>query len=808
MNRLLLVFLGLFICFNANANDKVNSTITGRVLDKDQKPVPFAVVSILKAADSSLVKGVIADEMGNYEFENISSGNYILQIDATGFSQTFHGPFEFSNDQSFMVPNIELAVPKEMEAVEIRAIQPLFTQRADMLIMNIENSPVRIIGTAWDLLSTAPGVVVDQSGAIKLKGKSGVMIYIDGKNTFLSGDQLQSYLQGISAADIISIQIISNPSAKYDAQGSGGILNLITRKGSQQGFNGSVRIGYAQAFYAKYDGGVNLNYAKEKFNIYGKYDVANRNSLSRAYIDRNITYNGNTTNFNQHNSSKSIPYGHNSRLGIDFYAKHNITWGMRVDGSLSNEKEKAINSTIISVIGNDTTNELYQKNGSINKFENGAANLYFKQEYDTNGRELSASIDYIAYSTNTLQTFDLNYFDQAGMNTAPAENQRSNSISNIKILVEQIDYSHPFSKKYKLEIGAKSSYVATDNDLKFDVLNNAIWENDNTKSNAFIYKETINAAYATGYLDFGKLQIMAGLRAEQTISDGNSPTTGEQLKNSYVQLFPSIFVLQKLAKNHALNLSYARRVNRPSYGALNPFVFYLDKYTYEQGNPFLQPEISNNLEFSYSYMEALYVTASIGRTNHAMTEVTNQIDSTGIGYKTTVNLNTVDNAYFGISTPIPIGNWFMGEVDLGESYNRYTSNLFDTPYDQKAWSFNVNTTFTFSLKQDFKIQSWFWYNTPGTYGIFHTRSMWGSGASISKSFYEKKLSATIAIYDIFNTSGMRASINYQTQDVYLEFIPETPRVQFRLRYAFGNTKATRKATDKSGADDLKNRTGK
>ncbi|CAN5917605.1 outer membrane beta-barrel family protein [soil metagenome] len=808
MKRSFLLFAGLLFCIFSSAAIQSEFSLSGRVLDAEQKPVPYAVVSLIKAEDSTLVKGVIADEMGNFSFENNASGKFLLQINATGFSQTFYGPFDFAGDQKMTLPDVVLVAPKEMKEVEITAIQQLYIQKADMLIMNVENSPVKISGTAWDLLSTVPGVVVDQSGKITLRGKSGVLIYMDGKNTFLAGDQLQSYLQGISAADVTQIQIISNPSAKYDAQGSGGILNIITRKGSQQGFNGAVRAGFGQAFYSKYNGGFNFNYAKEKFNVYGRYDAYNWNNIERAYLNRNVTYNGSTTNFNQHNSTISVPYGQNARLGIDFYAKHDITWGGRVDGGLSTGKDKTVNSTMISVSGNDSTNELYQRNTNDSRFKNGSANLYFKQQYDTNGRELSASMDYLTYTNNEAQTFNLNYFDQSGNTSAPAEDQRSKAISNIRILVGQVDYSHPFSNKYKMELGIKSSYVETENNLNFDVLNNTAWENDTTRSNAFTYKENINAAYVTGYADYGKFQVTGGLRAEQTLSEGVSPTTGDQLKRSYLQLFPSIFILQKLAKNHALNFTYARRVNRPGYQDLNPFTFYLDKYTFRKGNPFLQPEISNNAELSYSFMEALYVTVGASRTKHAMTDVTNQIDSTGVGYQTTVNLNNVDNVYFGFNTPIPIGNWFMAELQLSESYNKYTSVLFDGQYDNKSWMFNASTTLTFSLPKTLKIQTWVWYQSPGVYGVFHMRSQGGSGASVSKSFLNKQLSMTLAIYDIFQTSGLRAYINYQNQDAYISFIPETPRVFLRARYTFGNTKATRKAQDKSGADDLQNRTGK
>lgn len=809
MNRLLPFLFGMLFCMTASAHPFENGQLHGRVVGEDKKPLEFVVVTLLKAKDSSLVKGGITDGDGNYLFDNLSSDTFLVSASFTGFTKVMQGPYIIAGGQNLAMEDIVMTASKDLKEVTIAAAQPLFTQKADKLIMNVENSPVRITGTAWDLLSTAPGVVVDQNGRITLRGKSGVLVYMDGKNTFLSGDQLMNHLQNIPATDIVSVEIISNPSAKYDAQGSGGIINLITKKGSQLGFNGGANFAYGQAFYGKYTGGFNFNYATAKFNVYGRYDFADWNSLERSYINRNINFNSITTNYNQHSSTTDNSFSNNARLGIDFYAKHNITWGFRVDGAFVPEHSSSINSTLISESGNDSTNELYQKNTTKGDFKNGSVNLYFDQKLDTNGKELSGSVDYLTYDNANLQTFNLNYYDLNGRPFAPSEDQRSNALSNINILVEQIDYAHPFGKKFKVETGAKSSYVKTDNNLIYDFKNNSgNWQNDTTKSNRFIYTEMINAAYVTGYATLGKFELMAGLRAEQTISDGDSPTTGEHLKNSYVQLFPSVFVLHKINDKHALNYTYSRRVNRPGYENLNPFVFYLDKYTYEQGNPFLQPEISNNVDVTYSFMEALFLSVGAGRTKHAMTDVTNQVDSTGIGYKTTVNLNNVDNLYFGFSTPIPIGNWFMGEIELNESYNRFTSNLYGTNIDNKSWMFYGSSNFTFSLKHDLKIQVWYWYQGPGTYGIFNSKSKSGTGVSISKSFFNKQLSVTVVGSDIFHQNGMRAYINFQNQDVYLSFIPETPRVSLRLRYTFGNKKATRKAESKSGADDLKNRTGK
>jgi len=808
MKRIPLFLFGFFLFAHAYASPFENTQLHGRVVDGEKKPMQYVIVTLLKAEDSSLVKGAITDEGGNFSFDNLIPGNFLVAATFTGFAKSMQGPFAISGSQNLLIEDIVMNPSKDEKEVNIIAAQPLFTQKPDMLIMNVENSPVRINGTAWDLIGKSPGVFVDQNNNISLRGKSGVLIYVDGKNTYLNGDQLVSFLENISAADVVQIEIISNPSSKYDAQGSGGIINVVTKKGSQQGFNGNVRGGYGQAFYPKYDGGFNFNYAKEKFNVYGKYNGGDVTKLERIYINRNVPYNDVVTNFNQHSSAINNSIGHSGALGIDFYAKHNITWGAKLNGSLETEHNHAENNTLISTNTSDTTSLLNQFNTDKNLFQNISANIYYQQKLDTLGGELSGSADYLNYHIDNLSNFDLNYFDNFGTISAPSQFQKSESVSDILIYAGQLDYSHPFGKKYKLEAGVKSSYVQTTNNLEFDTLSNNEWKNDSTRSNKFIYKEQINAAYANGYGTFGKWQLETGLRAEQTLSDGNSPTTGQHLKKNYVQLFPSVFALYKLNDKNSLNATYARRVNRPDYQDLNPFVSYLDKYTYEKGNPYLQPEIANSVDLTYSYLDAFFVTAGVSKTSHGMTDVTQQVDSTGVGYKTTVNLNTVINDYFGFSVPIPIGNWFLMENEFNLMYNRFKSDLFNTPIDNKSLNYTASSTFTFSLAKTLKIQMWGWYNSPGTYGIWKMKSKGGVGLGISESFFNKQLSVSLNAQDIFRTSGMRATINFQNQDVYMQFTPEAPRINLRLRYTFGNNKATRKAQDKSSADELQKRTGK
>jgi outer membrane receptor protein involved in Fe transport len=808
MLRLLLILPATLLCVAMNAASDF-AKLNGRVLDDQQKPLEFVVVTLLSAADSSLVKGAISGSDGTFAFEAITPGNYFVSTTFTGYTGNMLGPFTLVAAQELTIPDVVLAPSQNMDVVTVTAARPLFIRKPDKLIMDVENSPVRISGTAFDVISKAPGVFVDQNNNITLRGKSGVQVYIDNKPTYLAGDQLKIMLESISASDIVNVEIITNPSAKYNAEGSAGIINVITKKGSRQGFNGTVRAGAGYGRTPKYDAGFNFNYAKEKFNIYGKVDHGRWESRQTTTIDRNVPFNDTTTNFNQRSLENRLPQSGSFKLGIDLFAKKGITWGAKVEGGLTDEKGTTQNETVITTSGNPARRVLNQHNNRFDLNNRAAANIYFSQVFDTAGRELSASVDYLRYDNFGREDFDIRFEDGAGNLLTDPQNQRNVTNTGINIYVGQVDYSHPFGKNYKLEAGAKSSYVETANGLLFEVMDNSngAWGKDTTRSNEFIYTEQINAVYATGYADWGNWQVQGGVRMEQTTSDGNSPTTGERRKRSYVQFFPSVFILQKLNENNSINYTYSRRINRPNYENLNPFVYYLDQFTFQLGNPFLQPELSHNVEITYSYREAAFLTVGAIHTRNSMTDVTRQIDSTGTTFQTTENLRTADNAYAGFSIPIPLGKMIFFQTEFNAAYNRFYTDLYGTSIDNRSWVYSASANFSISLPKTWKIQGWGWYRSSMLYGIFNLGSMAGVGCGISKSFMNEQLQLSATVTDIFHTNGTRVKINFQNQDVRLVNDPESRRVYLRARYSFGNKKAARKENSKSGAEELINRTG-
>jgi iron complex outermembrane recepter protein len=807
MKRFLLLLLLAFTVQTANA--AVNSaTLKGTVTTADKQPTEFAVVTLLTVSDSSLVKGAVVAADGSFMIEDVVPGNYFLTTSFTGYSKNWYGPFELAAGQTELIlPEIVLSLAAGMKEVTITAIQPLYVQKADMLIMNVENSPVKMSGTVFDLIQKVPGVTVNQNGVITMKGRSGVQVYVDGKPTYLAGDQLKQFLENMPAADVSKVEIITNPSSKYDAEGGSGIINIVTKKGSQQGLNGRVRAGVGYGRILKETTGITMNYGMPKANFYARYDFANWNSIDSTYIKRTVPFNNDVTLFEQNSAEKSKPFSHALITGFDYKPNEANTFGIQLSTNQYFGSHITDNVTAISLQNQDSAFVLNQLNNNYNRNRNGRAGLWYNHVFDTTGRELNISTDILGYRNYGHADFNSHFFGMSGNEIGTPFIQQNLAETDIAIFVSQADYTHPIGKKFKLEAGLKTSFVETDNNLLFDIYENGSWKYDSTRSNRFIYKEQINAGYMQGSADFGKTQIQVGLRVEQTTADGQSPTTGQNLKRTYTQLFPSAYLTHKFDDKNTINLSYNRRINRPDYENLNPFLYYLDQFTYRVGNPYLQPEIAHSVEATHSFMDFIFTTVGASRTFDGIMDVTDQNDSTGTTFQTTTNLNQVTNAWANLGFGLPIGQAWMIESNVSCVYLDYQSDLFGSTLSNQSTMWNFYQQHTFSLPKEWKIQVSGFYQTGLLYGMFDVGSQGYLDIGISKSFFNKKLNTSLNASDILYTSNNRVRVNYQNQNVFLINKQESRRVMLRLSYNFGNAKAARKTQFKSASEDIQKRAG-
>lgn len=801
----LLLIIVLPSLSKAQSNTDNQCFIAGRVVDQHNRPIGFATVTVLKSSDSSLVKNKITDEQGHYDFL-VSGGGYLLSASMVGMTKAFSDPTNIKGGNSITIPDMTLkSNTNQLKGVQVTAGKPFIQHEIDKTVVNVENSIVSAGNTAWEILQKSPGVTVNNSSnAIQLQGKSGVVVYIDGKPTHLSQDQLANMLKNMSSESIKSIEIMTQPSAKYDAAGNAGIINIVTRKSERVGFNGSITAAFRQGKYARENGGVNLNYRNGKINLYSSYDYTHAKWWNDNYITRNF-YKGDPksldTRSEQYSSHVSPGNSHDFKAGMDYYLDDKNTLGLMVNGSynLSNDVRKT--NTDFKSSGGSLQYNSVSRNTDISKWNNFTYDLNYQGRYDSTGREMDIDIAYSRFESADLPHFITNTyypdhtpFPDGGEDTNP--NIRKGSLpSVIDIKTGKIDYTLPLKKKMKFDFGAKMSFVTSDNDVQYHQMDNETgsWIKDST-SNHFNYKENINAAYFNFNKEFEKgWGLQLGFRGEQTISKGYQYVNDSTVKRNYFQLFPSVFVSKKLDKNNNLNLSYSRRIDRPDYQSLNPFRYYLDPYTYGEGNPFLQPQLTHSVKMSYSYKTWLTTAISYSRTDNVMTQVLEQDDSSLTTYQTERNLSKMKNLGLEITLAIPVTKWWMSNNYINIFENVYQGQFLGSYLNFSRTTYLLHSTNTFILPKGFKAELTGFYHSSAQWSIFSVEPQYAVSAGIEKSIMHDKADIKLNVNDLFNTQRSYASVKYQNLDVTAKNHWDSRYISLTFTYRFhkGNTKPAR-----------------
>ncbi|MBK9934650.1 MAG: outer membrane beta-barrel protein [Cytophagaceae bacterium] len=561
MKKLLLTLIGVLsgiIVFAQKSGE-----VSGTVLDEKSSALPFTTVMLLKASDSTLAKAVVSDSEGAFKIENAVFNHYFLKISMVGY-EDFYSPKFYLNEQngSFKLEPIKMAVQTNaLKELSVTAKKPFIEQQIDKTVLNVENSIVASGSTALEVLEKAPGVVVDQQNeSIKLKNKSGVMFMIDGKKNYLSEADLVQYLKNMSSDQIASIEIITNPSSKYDASGNSGIINIKLKKNQNYGTNGSFSSTLGTAFVPNSTGdlnrgsvNLNLNYRNKKWNLFGSTSGNRGSWYNENRLHRNVYYENTKSVFDQFSQRNGHGLGNSTKIGADYFLNKKTTIGVMSDINLwDGEMVGTGNTTIASTTGAETINSsLKQIIGMEMGRTNINSNFNIKHNINEKGQELTFDIDYSNFRNTDNQNFNTSYFDQKG-NTTSTLFQQSHTPKYINIVAAKIDYVLPLKNQTKLEMGAKTGYVKTDNDFGFEYLQDAQWINDAGKSNHFIYEENINAAYVNLGKNWKKWGVQGGLRAEHTHSVGNSLTMNKVVPRDYLSLFPTMFINQNINKNNSM----------------------------------------------------------------------------------------------------------------------------------------------------------------------------------------------------------------------------------------------------------------
>jgi hypothetical protein len=799
----------LLVMQSVTAQQSPSARIAIQITDAAGKALPFASVLIRRVKDSTLVKGEMSNPDGQCTFENIPAGHYFIEASQMGYTLQHTTPFTIdAKNTSLQLKPISLSVAtKNLQTVNVTAQKPFIERSGGKTILNVESSIAATGNSALDVLRKAPGVTIDKDDNVLIKGKQGVTIMIDGKLTYLTGEQLSNLLKSTPSESISQIEIITSPSAKYDAAGNSGIINIKTKKGKLTGMNGTLTGSIGDGWYPSYNLGTTLNWRTNKFNVFGNYDYSTREQFITRHLTRNI--NGEQPLFfDQDIYQKNKFHIHEYKAGFDYFITPKQTIGVLMTGYDGGFTSMATSETGISKPGNKADSVLNTLNRRYVTFNSTTYNLNYKWELDTTGSEITVDADYARFANRRNIFLDDSMYDAHTKLNKNATGIRNLTVANINIKSVKTDLTLALDKTSKLETGAKMSFVTTDNTLNYDSLYNGVYVPAITQSNIFSYKENILAAYGTYKKQFAKLDFQVGVRVEQTTSDGNSVTLKNRVKRTYVDLFPSGSVDYKFNDAHKLSLAFTSRINRPDYEQLNPFLFFLDKYTFGQGNPFLKPEYAKNTELSYMFKQKYIATLGYSHTKDVIMEYLDQNDETNITTSTARNFTSLNNFSLALTLPFDITKWWNSSNNLNFIYNRYKLQESTLDLQNGKFQYNATSNNTFTLPKDIKMEANVFYNSPFIEGLFSGKSQFGLDAGIQKAILSKKATFKFNVTDIFNTGNRyKGYAKYSNIDMTVYNVWQRRRFNFSVTYRFGNSEIKAARQRETGTSAEQKRAG-
>ena len=785
------ILLAASVFFLSSAIGQNAGNISGLIL-KAEKPVDGATVSLLRAKDSATVKLSASDKTGHFMFGKVTNGKYRVSVTTVGHQKVFSEIIEITpQKQNTQLSEINLtAISKNLTGVTVSAKRPLIEQRIDRTIVNVDASITNIGTSALEVLEKSPGVSVDREGNISLKGKEGVLVMIDGRPTQMGGADLANLLRNMSSNQLDQIEIMTNPPARYDAAGASGIINIKTKKAAKAGFNGSASVAYSQGKYPKTNEGFNFNYREGKVNLFSNLSHNYQERFSTLNIDRNI-YNSNTNSivnvFNQVADRISTGNSYDVKVGVDFFATKKTTFGAVVN--LNSRKMLSTSPNITNISNASKSLESITTAAVDNQSEgkNLNTNFNFRTVLDKKGKEITSDIDFMKYGTDNDLFMVNSYTDAAGNPYSKADTLKGVLPQHIDVYSARVDYLHPLKKQAKFEAGLKSSIVRTDNNASYDSIESGNLVHDFNRSNHFIYKENINAAYVNLSTPLSKkITAQFGLRLENTNANGRQITTGEEFDRHYTQLFPTAYFQYKANEKNNFGANFGRRVSRPSYQSLNPFIRFIDRYTFSLGNPNLKPSVSNNIELTHTWKNQITTTLNYTKITDMIQEIIQQKGQEA--YNMPDNVSSLNQFGISVSVNTAVTKWWRSIININVYNDRYKGVISGTPIDLATTSFVINGTQQFKLNETLTAEVNGRFRNGWLEGVMRVKPIGFAGAGLSKQILENKGTIRLTARDIFHTQKLKGMTRYGNVDVDIRQVADTQILTLGFTYTVSKGK--------------------
>ncbi len=804
MRQLFLILLTGLFAANTNAQ------VSGNIKDAQAIALKGATISLLAAKDSSVIKLAATKENGSYNFSNITAGKYLIKASSVEYKAAFSATFEV-NGSAVIIPDLQLAkTAASLKGVTVTAQKPLLEVKADKMIVNVEGTINAVGSDALELLRKSPGILVDKDDNLSLSGKNGVQVYIDGRPSPLSGTDLANYLRSLNSSQVEAIEIISNPSAKYEAAGNAGIINIRLKKNKSFGTNGSVNAGWNIGTYAKYNTGINLNYRNKKINLFGNYSYNRGKNENNIGIYRTVA----DSLFDQTGKIIMNNKSHNFKAGLDYFIDKKNTIGVIVNGNFSDPTITNKSTTPISYMPTGKVDRILVADNSSFKRSNNI-NFNVNYSYTNAGKSLVVNADHGTYDINSNQFQPNYYYDASGKNLVSSVVYRMIAPTTININSIKADWEQPF-KKGTLGFGGKFANVKTDNDFKQYNVNSSTENLDKDRSNMFTYKENISAGYVNYSRALKRITLQVGVRVEHTgaegISSGQKNVAGnynpysETFKRSYTDFFPSASISFTKKPTNQFSINYSRRIDRPNYQDLNPFEFKLDEYTFQKGNINLRPQYTNSIGITNTYKYKLTTTLNYSHVKDLFTQVFDTAE-TSKAFISKKNLATQDIVSLNISYPFRYKAYSMF-ANVNSFYSSYNADYgAGRKININAVGMSVYMQNSIKFAKTFNAELTAFYNAPTVYqGTIKANALWSIDAGLQKQVLKGKATIKTSVSDIFKTLQFTGTSEFAGQRSIIHANWESRQFKVNFVYRFGSNLVKGARQRGNSADDEMKRT--
>ena len=800
--RIFLSVIFLFVSLHLLAQSSYQ--VSGLVQDDTNEGVPFANVLLLRANDSTLVKGALTSESGTFDITDVPQDSYYVQSSFVGYQGAQSEVFEISSNYS--VPVLILIEGESLDEVLVIAEKPLFTQKVDRMVINVEASIVSSGGTALEVLERSPGVVVNrQSNNISVVGKDGVVVMVNGKTSYMPAESLVQFLESMSSDNIQSIELITTPPANFDAEGNAGFINIVLKKSADLGLNGSYSLSAGYGDGETTSDNINFNYRKNKINLFGSYSFSIDKRFQLVETTRQFSENDTLKNVATTSKRDPLQRNHNLRMGLDVQVSEKTIMGVLLNGFDNRWSMDAFNENFESANGVPTS-FVDIVNDEVNHLKHFGANYNIKHNF-AEDEFLSMDLDYLFYKFENPTNYTNLFYDGDRM-FLNSELLRSDKTTPINTIVGKMDYSKKATDKLNYEAGVKATKSNFENDVSVENQVNGIFVFDPTLTNFSNLDESILAAYAAADYTFDdKTTVKVGLRYEYTDSELVTNTQGKVVDRTYGIWFPSVFFNRKITEDLNMNLSYSKRITRPTFNDMAPFVIFVDPDTFFSGNASLQPAISNTFKYDINY-KSYFLSfgytdqdASIARFQETIDEETGRL------FFTAENLDYTRTISIIAGIPVKIASWWRTQNNLSYIKQKVRAFYLGEPVVLDIGYFTANSTNSFRISDSFTAELSGYYNGPRFVGTARWEEIYGVNIGFQKKFSDKWGALKFSINDALDSVEFVIGTDLPEQNIFTRNVFDLSNRTFTLTYTrnFGNNKLKSARDRETGSEEERER---